>query len=104
MSIEQGRISVIRDLIMDAIADDFESFDTIHECVNRWDSEDMNIHPDNSEIEKALFQLLEAGLADAYILTNTNKKIELSDISSANLKTFYFYLSPEGLRDLRTKS
>lgn len=104
MNTDQGRIMMIRDLIMDAIADDFESFDTICESVDRWSSEEKAINPSVCEIERGLFQLLEAGLADAYILANTNKKIELGDISSSNLKKLYFYLSNEGLCDLRTKS
>lgn len=104
MNAEQGRIVAIRDWIMDSIADDFESFDIICESVDRWGSEEKNIHPDICEIERGLLQLLEAGLAEAYILTNTNKKIELSEVSSANLKDLYFYLSQEGLRELRTKS
>ena len=104
MDAEQARLVIIRDLIMDSIADDFESFETICDSVDRWDSEKRNIKPDIFEVERGLLQLIEAGLANAYALTNTIEKIDLRDEILANLNGLYFYLSREGLEVLRMKS
>lgn len=101
MDSEDTRFLIIRDLIMDAIADDFESFDTISDSVCRWASEAMDVEPSSEEIESGLVHLLESGLADAYVLTNTNRKVPISEVSLKGVSDFYFYLSGKGLQALR---
>lgn len=97
-----GRVEVVRRLILSSISDDYENVDqVILRSVNqeaakyRWTFE-------RSETVRALAWLIENGLAKAYLLSSRKpyatefKRIPSLDVVETNFRT-YFYITKKGM-------
>ena len=93
-SVERERL--LLDLIMQAMADDYEDFDTILHDVGNW-ARESGIPLDAAEVEKGIKTLIQNSLARAYHLSPTESPelVRLEDLTIRAPET-YFLLTPEG--------
>ncbi len=94
------RNELIRWIVLSEICDDYENVDQIIlPCVSR-DCAKLGFVVERSQIVTALGELIEGGLAKAYLLSGTKPAEELRgmpllDVIEENFKT-YFYATPKG--------
>jgi hypothetical protein len=93
------RNELIRWMVLDEICDDYENVDQIILPDVARDCAKLGFVVDRSNIVKALGELIEGGLAKAYLLSGT-KPEELRgmpslDVIEEDFKT-YFYVTPKG--------
>ena len=83
-------------LVMNAIANDYEDFQTITADVSKWAAEDdLTITPEL--ILESLERLVVKGVARAYVLSPTPVHVELVRTLDPSLmqEGYYFMLTPE---------
>ena len=90
----------VQDLIIDAIANDYESFETIVHEVNTWSLE-QGRHVDIGEIRDGLLELIQCGYAKAYSLSPTSDPMEIgiSELRS-RFESAYYLLTEQGKRSI----
>lgn len=88
------KTALLRSLVMDAIANDYEDFATIVEDVAAWASE-RDICVTAPEISASLFELVKSGLAKAYALSNSPREVQLNDPPDGS-EGWYFLLTKQG--------
>jgi hypothetical protein len=84
---------------MDAIADDYEEISHISELVHKWASSELSVSHD--EIRKTLQQLIEEGLAKAYLLSPYNPPLELPGFDNSHAENLYFWLTDAGRQAIK---
>jgi hypothetical protein len=96
------RSELIRRMVLNAIADDYEIVDQIILPQVAKDCDKLGLEVERSEIVKALGELVAGGLAKAYLLSSTEPcSTELQgmpkvDIIEEDFKT-YFYITRKGM-------
>lgn len=83
-------------MVLDSVADDYESLDMIIEEVAKWSTAEY-IQVNSGEIIAVLGQLLQAGQVAAYCLTSSPKPEVLASVNLDALQNdTYFYITPDG--------
>ena len=84
--------------VMDAIANDYESYLTIMDEVRTWSME-IGVELTSADVADALLKLLRSGFAQAYKLSpvSTPQPITTHD-AGEELAMYYYILTPEGKR------
>lgn len=89
---------ILHCLVLDSVANDYESLETIIEEVAVWATEER-LQVTAKEITAALGQLIQAGQVAAYRVTATSKPEVLSSVNlDAPQADTYFYITPDGLK------
>lgn len=96
-----NRTELIQKMVLSEISDDYENVDQIILPVVARECAKLGIVVERSEIVGALAELVEAGLAKAYLLTSTTPTIALQgmpelDVVEEDFET-YFYITKQGL-------
>ena len=92
-----NRSEVIRRMVLNAISDDYENVDQVILRDVAQDGAKLGFTIERSDIVDALTELIENGLAKAYLLSSTDPAQELKgmpplDVVEADFKT-YFYIT-----------
>jgi aryl-alcohol dehydrogenase-like predicted oxidoreductase len=86
---------LIRNMVMDAITNDYEDFTTIVREVRNWATEG-GLQVEIGEVADALMGLIDTGLAKAYRLSSSSQT-ELEGRPDADaLEDYYYLLTSEG--------
>ncbi len=88
-------------MVLNEISDDYENVDQVILRNIRGDKDKLGFTVERSEIVNALAELIEGGLAKAYLLSATEPARELQsmpplDVIEENFKT-YFYITKKGM-------
>jgi hypothetical protein len=95
------RSDLVRALVMDAIANDYEEPGVIVDEVSAWAGE-RGVSVTTTEILAALTGLVQTGLAKAYRLSASRPAEEVHGLQQIHRETdCYFLLSPEGKLAIR---
>jgi hypothetical protein len=93
------RNQLIRRMVLDTICNDFENLDQIILPEVARDCAKLGFVVERSQIVTALGELIEGGLAKAYLLSGRNPE-ELRGMPSLDVVgdyfTIYFYVTPKG--------
>lgn len=90
----------VKDLIMGAMADDFENFEIIIAGVRQFASEDGE-GIDWSEVPGLLKELIDEGAVQAFDLEISQKQPQ--PYSQERLHELWYYLSPKGMADYKQR-
>jgi len=91
-----GRDELVRMLVLNEISDDYESITTINAEVTRVCSH-CGLQVTFSEIGQALLELIEAGLAKAYVLSSSAPAKEIKwRPSTGESPDYYFFQTGRG--------
>ena len=90
----------LKSYVMSAMADDYESLETILESVNWMAGEDGLPNFAEQDIAPELKDLVREGYANAYILSSTPPHSSIVDYSDSRAGELWFMLTPAGLRAL----
>lgn len=77
--------------VLQAIADDYESFELIAEQVDKWMKEDNVPEPSSCEVSDALGRLIHQGHAQAYVLPPTPPHVTPVEFSQDRLHELWYY-------------
>ena len=91
--------SRLRQMIMDAIADDYEQLESILSQVRPW-AEIERVQANDEEIIRLLIELITDGSAKAFRLSPTAPPLSVNEISPGELHDLYFLLSERGRSEL----
>src|SRR5438270_3038149 len=92
------RAELIRMLVLDTIADDYENFEKITDEVKRM-ADQAGLYTNAGEIQGAVIDLSEMGLAKVYRLSPNDRTEELDGIPPLNeIDDYYFWTTGEGKR------
>lgn len=94
------RQDALEALVMDAIANDYESLAMIESEVAKWASEE-GLCPTPEEIWKALSALMDKGFAKAYRITSTDVTEVQGQPDRRDLQDHYFLLTRDGKSAIR---
>jgi aryl-alcohol dehydrogenase-like predicted oxidoreductase len=100
MSERITRCELIRRLVLNSIADDYENVDQaiLHDVAR--DGGKLGVTIERSDVVRALAELIEQGLARAYLLSSTEAPRELEGMPSLEQaeESFetYFYMTKKG--------
>ncbi len=103
----RDRAAAILELVLDAIADDYENLETILETINRWYPDDAGLKGwkaleavpvSRPEAIKALRELTEEGFAQAYIYDGGAKQFLAVSFRQNQAAVLWFYVTEKGLR------
>ena len=92
----------VREMTLDAIADDFENFEMILHEVGKWSSE-LGAAASESEVAMALVSLVEDGLAQAYSMSSGRAEVIPIALSGLTDPLNYFLVTAKGKQELKTK-
>ena len=84
--------SQIKDSVLNAIADDYESIEAIVETVQKFDSPEITA----DQISDALGELVKDGLAQAYELSPWPPHEKSVDFDVGRVRELWFYITPKG--------
>jgi hypothetical protein len=87
----------LREYVIRAISDDYESLELILESVIGWAVERAGV-ADKEGTLKALVGLIEDGYAQAYVLGRDARPV---DYSESSLDDLWFYVTPNGMKFLK---
>jgi hypothetical protein len=95
------RSELIRRMVLNAICDDYENVDQVILRDVAKDGAKLGFTIERSDIVNALYELIENGLAKAYLLSSTDPTQELQgmppvDVVEEDFKT-YFYITKKGM-------
>lgn len=92
------RAELIRMLVLDTIADDYENFEKIADEVKRM-ADRAGLYTNVGEIQGAVIDLIEMGLAKAYRLSPNSPTEEFYGIPPLNeIDDYFFWTTDEGKR------
>lgn len=100
--LKMPNITTLSTMIMDAIANDFESLESIYTQVETW-AWSEGIRTTREDIVIALLDLLGRGYAKAYLLSPHDPPEITSELDVENIMNSYFLLTNEG-RSVLNKS
>ena len=93
----------VREMTLDAIANDFENFEMILHEVRQWSSEELGAAASESEVAMALVSLVEDGLAQAYSMSSGRAEVIPISLSGLTDPLNYFLVTAKGKQELKTK-
>jgi len=91
----ENRAAFVQDLVLASMADDYENFRTVLAEVTHWGSL-RGLQLTRNEVRAALKSVLEAGLAQAYVLSSRPPHSTPVSFSEEKLRELYFFLTPAG--------
>ena len=103
----RDRSAAILELVLDAIADDYENLETILNTINRWYQDDPGLKGwkaleavpvSRQEAIEALRELTEEGFAQAYIYDGGAKQFRAVSFRQNQAGVLWFYVTEKGLR------
>jgi hypothetical protein len=94
---QMSREDLIDELVLDAIADDYEPLEMIAESVKSWQADFGLSNVEEAEIQESIVRVTNTALAAAYELGNTVRTIN-RPISVMDTQEFYFFRTASGLR------
>jgi hypothetical protein len=86
---------VLRDFVLEAVSNDYESFEQILEQVVRWSS-DRGLSATRAEIIPILENAIRDGYVQAYILSAEQPHTQIVEFSLDRLDSLWFYVTPKG--------
>lgn len=101
------RVAAILELVLDAIADDYENLDTILKTINRWFPDDPELKGwkaldavpvSRPEAIKALQELTEEDFARAFVYDAATKQYQAVSFRRNQAGVLWFYVTDKGLR------
>jgi hypothetical protein len=102
----RDRSAAILELVLDAIADDYENLETILNTINRWYPDDTGLKGwkaleavpvSRPEATKALRELTEEGFAQAYVYDAGAKQFQAVSFRHHQAAMLWFYVTDKGL-------
>jgi hypothetical protein len=87
--------------LLDSMADDYEDFEILSKAASKLASEHGQA-PSRTEIIEALEQLINEGLAQAYILSPTRPHATPVTFCRNDVEQIWFYVTPEGKRLIKS--
>lgn len=105
----RDRSAAILELVLDTMADDYESLETILLSLNEWgDSSDLEAWPaaraipvSRAEVIRALRELTDEGYAQSYILDTKEPFAKPVEFQKEQVDDLWFYVSPKGANALK---
>jgi hypothetical protein len=103
----RDRSAAILELVLDAIADDYENLETILNTINRWYPDDAGLKGweaieavpvSRPEAIQALRELTEEGFAQAYVYDSGAKQFHAVSFRHHQASVLWFYVTKKGLR------
>ena len=102
----RGRFEAVLELVLCAIADDYESLEIILSTINEWDADrDPESWPARSavpvsrpEVINALRELTREGYAHTYMLDTKEPHVQSVDFSEDEVDDLWFYATPKGIQ------
>lgn len=92
----------VKDLIMGAMADDYESYEIIIGCITGFAAE-AGETLDLAEIPGLLKELIEKGNVDAFELSSFAPHAVVVPFSHDRLDELWYYLSPKGMLEYKAR-
>ena len=105
----RDRAQAVLELVLSAIADDYESLEIILDSINKW-----NVDPDikrlsamsaipvsPTDVINALRELTREGYAQSYIFTSYEHRALPVEFSTDSVDELWFYVTPKGLRAVK---
>ncbi len=101
----RDRSQALLELVINAIADDYESLEIIHKSINEWD-EDLSaeswparsaVPVSRHEIIKALEELTREGYAQTYVFSSNEPYAQAVEFRKEGIDDLWFYLTPRGI-------
>ena len=80
---------------MTEIADDYEEFEWLLKCVNRWGAA-HGIAVDRQTVLEKLGELVSESCATAYVYSETRQEFDPVEYSPERLDELWFYVTPKG--------
>jgi len=103
----RDRSAAILELVLDAIADDYENLDIILKTINRCYPDDPGLNNwkaleavpvSRPEVIKALRELAEEGFAQAFVYDAETKQFQVVSFRQNEAGMLWFYVTDKGLR------
>lgn len=103
----RDRSAAILELVLDAIADDYENLEMILKTINRWYPDDPELKNwkaleavpvSRPEVVKALRELTEEGFAQACVYDAWTKQYQTVSFRRNEAPVLWFYVTEKGLR------
>jgi hypothetical protein len=85
----------IKESVMMEIANDYEEFEWLLNCVNRWGAE-HGIAVDRRTVLEKLGELISEGYATAYVYCERGQEFRPAEYSPERVDELWFYLTPKG--------
>jgi hypothetical protein len=96
------RARYVRGLILDAVSNDFEDFESVFSSVRVW-AEEKGLQVTGSQVWSELVELLRDGVVIAYHLTPTAPPEVVSRVQSWSQSSGHFYLLAQELRSAQSQ-
>ena len=102
----RDRFAAVLELVLVAIADDYEDLETILESINEWEPDPelegraarSAVPVSRPEVVKALGELIREGYARAYTLGGEESSARPVDFHEHGADGLWFYVTPKGER------
>lgn len=85
----------LREYVLGAISDDYESFETILADIDRWAAKGRAV-VDRQKVLKALEELIGEGYAQAFSFEFPFKEAIPTEYSAKSVDDLWFYVTPKG--------
>ncbi len=108
--VTRDRIESLLELVLSAVADDYESLDTILAAINREYPADPDcggwaalkaLPISRFEVVKALRELTQEGYAQAYLYDARENEFRAVDFRQDQIRDLWIYATPKGIRAVR---
>jgi hypothetical protein len=86
---------LFREFVLEAVSNDFESFDHILEQVIRWSS-DRGLTTTRADIIGILKNTIRDDYVQAYVLSAEQPRGQVAEFSPEQLDRLWFYVTPKG--------
>lgn len=109
----RDRFEAILELVIDAIADDYEDLEMILTTINEWYPAEPELKDwkalkevpvSRFEVVKALRELTQEGYAQAYIYDAKASQFQAVDFREDKVRELWMYATPKGIRAVRRLS
>ncbi|MGA3370133.1 MAG: hypothetical protein ABSC48_00055 [Terracidiphilus sp.] len=87
-------------MVVEAVADDYEEFATIVQCIARCMSK-VHDAPDENEIEQSLMKSIADSDVIAYEESEELHRLIATEANPQNIRTLWFYITKQGKERLR---
>ena|ERR1700674_4643285 len=87
----------LRGFVMEAVANDYESFACVLEMVSQWLAE-RDLQASRDVVAAALHRAINEGYVQAYVLWLHEPHSQVVEFSPDRLDDLWFYLTPSGKR------
>ena len=106
----RDRFEAILELVIDAIADDYERLDVVLRTINEWYPSDPGlggwkalkaVPVSRREVVKALRELTEEGYAQAYRYEERAQQYRSADFREDEVDNLWFYVTAKGIHSVK---